>query len=237
MKGRFVAPDRSARRSRSAPAMVNDDSPTLVGAGVTLRELRPSDSAILFTLLTEEQVMKFISPPPTSPAGFETFIDWSIAERKRGRHFSFGVLPEGLTDPIGIFQLRMLDRGSNVAEWGFVLAYEYWGTGIFPEAARLMLKFAFDTVGVNRLEARASVPNERGNGALAKVAAVHEVKMRESFRRHGIWFDQVMWSILADEWRAHEQQRRKDATRTPSSRQIIDDTEGQRRTPARQTAL
>jgi RimJ/RimL family protein N-acetyltransferase len=205
----------------------NDDIPTLVGAGVTLRELRPSDSATLFTLLTEEQVVKFISPPPTSPAGFETFITWSIAERRRGRHFSFGVIPEGLTEPVGIFQLRMLDRGSNVAEWGFVLAYQFWGTGIFPEAAHLMLEFAFNTVGVNRLEARASVPNVRGSGALAKIAAVHEVKMRESFRRHGMWFDQVMWSILADEWRAREQQRGKDAGHRPASHTGGDDIEGQ----------
>jgi len=79
---------------------------------------------------------------------------------------------------------------------------------------------------VNRLEARASVPNVRGSGALAKVAAVHEVKMRESFRRHGIWFDQVMWSILADEWREREQQRRSDVDRTPSSPKISDDIEG-----------
>jgi [ribosomal protein S5]-alanine N-acetyltransferase len=204
----------------------NDDFPTLVGAGVTLRELRPSDSATLFTLLTEEQVVKFISPPPTSPAGFETFINWSIGERKRGRHFSFGVVPEGLTAPVGIFQLRMLDRGSNVAEWGFVLAYQFWGTGRFPEAAHLMLAFAFDTLGINRLEARASVPNERGSGALAKVTAVHEVKMRESFKRHGIWYDQVLWSILADEWRAREQQRRKVAGRSPDSNKPIDDIEG-----------
>ena len=203
----------------------NDDFPTLVGAGVTLRELRPSDSATLFTLLTEEQVVKFISPPPTSPAGFETFINWSIGERKRGRHFSFGVIPEGLTEPVGIFQLRMLDRGSNVAEWGFVLAYQFWGTGIFPEAARLMLGFAFDTVGVNRLEARASVPNVRGSGALAKITAVNEVKMRESFRRHGMWFDQVMWSILADEWRAREQQRQTDAGGAPGSPKINDEIE------------
>jgi ribosomal-protein-alanine N-acetyltransferase len=209
--------------------MVEDeDFPALIGAGVTLRELRPSDSAILFTLLTEEQVVKFISPPPTSPIGFERFINWSIAERKRGRQFSFGILPEGFTEPVGIFQLRMLDRGSNVAEWGFLLAYQFWGTGIFPEAARLILEFAFDGLGVNRLEARASVPNERGNGALAKVTAVHEVKLRESFRRNGMWFDQVMWSILANEWRQREKERRADASRTPASRQIIDDIEGRR---------
>jgi len=167
------------------------DLPVLVGAGVTLRELRPADAATLFSLLTADQVVKFISPPPSSPDGFEKFIRWSIAERKQGRHFSFGIVPDGLTDPVGVFQIRILDRGSNVAEWGFVLAYSFWGTGIFPEAARLILEFVFDTLGVHRLEARAAVPNGRGHGALRKVSAVHEINLRESFYRNGIWFDQV----------------------------------------------
>jgi RimJ/RimL family protein N-acetyltransferase len=210
-------------------AQHDDDLPTLAGAGVTLRELRPSDSVILFSLLTADQVIKFISPPPSSPDGFEKFIDWSIAERKRGRHFSFGVLPNSMTEPVGVFQLRIIDRASNVAEWGFVLAYQFWGTGIFPEAARLILGFAFDTLGLHRLEARAAVPNERGQGALAKVCAVHEINLRQSFYRHGIWFDQVMWSIMEHEWREYEQRRREDATRTPRSRQIVDDIEGRAR--------
>lgn len=206
----------------------HDDLPTLEAAGVRLRELRPSDAVVLFSLLTEDEVVQFISPPPSSPDGFVNFINWSIAERQAGRHFSFGVIPQGLTEPVGVFQLRVLDRASNVAEWGFVLAYPFWGTGLFPEAARLMLEFAFDTVGVHRLEARAAVPNGRGNGALAKVCAVHEVRLRSSFKRRGIWFDQMMWSILEEDWRAHKQLRGQEASETPTSRQIVDDIEGRR---------
>jgi ribosomal-protein-alanine N-acetyltransferase len=187
---------------------LNDDAPTLKGAGVMLRELRLSDAATLFTLLTDEQVARFISPPPTSPEGYERFIQWMIEARPKGRYICFGVVPEGLNEPVGIFQLRRMPGGSNVAEWGFVLGYSFWGSGIFPEAARLLLEFAFEVMGVNRLEARASVPNGRGQGALAKIGAFHEVRMRESFTRNGERFDQVMWSILADEWRQSQRERR-----------------------------
>jgi RimJ/RimL family protein N-acetyltransferase len=120
----------------------------------------------------------------------------------------------------------MIDRGSNVAEWGFVLAYPFWGTGLFPEAARLMLKFAFETVGIHRLEARAAVPNGRGNGALAKVCAVHEVRLRSSFKRRGIWFDQMMWSILETDWHEHEQRRPHDPPEESAAPGIGDDIEG-----------
>jgi len=178
-----------------------DDLPTLNGDGVLLRELRGADSATLFSLLTDEQVAQFISPPPTSPDGFERFIEWTTKQRESGTYACFGVVPRGLTEPVGIFQIRQLLPDFSVAEWGFILAHSFWGTGVFCEAAHLVLEFAFDTVGVHRLEARAAVPNGRGQGALSKIGAFNEVRLRKSFWRGGIRYDQMMWSILADEWR------------------------------------
>jgi ribosomal-protein-serine acetyltransferase len=100
-----------------------------------------------------------------------------------------------------LFQLRRLDSDWRVAEWGFIIAAPFWGTGVFEAAAHLILQFAFEVVGVHRIEARAAVPNGRGNGALRKLGAVQELQLRQSFIRNGRAHDQLMWSILADEWR------------------------------------
>jgi ribosomal-protein-alanine N-acetyltransferase len=178
-----------------------DTCPTLRGPGVTLRELRRSDALTLFTLLTDAQVVHFISPPPSSPEGFETFITWTIAQREAGEYVCFGVLPDGLNEPVGLFQLRQLNGDWRVAEWGFIIAAPFWGPGLFPAAAQSILAFAFDVLGVHRIEARAAVPNGRGNGALTKLGAVNEFSLRKSFVRNGTQYDQMMWSILADEWR------------------------------------
>lgn len=178
-----------------------DTCPTLRGPAVTLRELRRSDALTLFTLLTDAQVAHFISPPPSSPEGFETFITWTIAQREAGEYLCFGVVPDGLTEPVGLFQLRQLNSDWRVAEWGFIIAAPFWGTGLFPAAAERILEFAFDVLGVHRIEARAAVPNGRGNGALTKLGAVNEFSLRKSFVRNGTQYDQMMWSILADEWR------------------------------------
>jgi ribosomal-protein-serine acetyltransferase len=45
------------------------------------------------------------------------------------------------------------------------------------------------------------VANGRGNGALRKVGAVQEGVLRRSFLRNGEYHDQVLWSILAEDWR------------------------------------
>jgi RimJ/RimL family protein N-acetyltransferase len=170
--------------------------PTLAGEQVVLRELRASDAASLFALLTTEEVARFISPPPTSVEGFERFIAWTLRQRTAGTYACFAVTLRGFDTAIGIFQIRELQPGFGTAEWGFAIGSQFWGTGVFQEGAELVLDFAFDTIGVNRLEARAAVLNGRGNGALQKVGAVQECVLRKSFLRNGQYLDQVLYAIL-----------------------------------------
>src|SRR5262245_20293413 len=175
--------------------------PVLSGLQVTLRDLRASDAPSLFAMLTTEEVSRFISPPPTTVEGFERFIEWAQRERQSGNYACFAVVPDGTTAAIGLFQLRSTHGGFLTAEWGFALGSPFWGTGIFEEAARLVIDFAIEVIGTHRLEARASVANGRGNGALRKIGAVQEGILRHAFVRHGVQHDQVLWGIVADDWR------------------------------------
>ena len=175
--------------------------PVLKGTMVTLRELEMSDAPSLFSMLTTEEVSRFISPPPTTVEGFERFITWARAERAAGRYVCFAVVPEGMTTAIGLFQVRQLEPGFATAEWGFAIGSSFWGTGIFMDAAPMVVNFAIETLNVSRLEARAAVANGRGNGALRKLGAVQEGVLRRSFLKNGLHLDQMLWSILKEEWR------------------------------------
>jgi len=77
--------------------------------------------------------------------------------------------------------MRETEPNFAVAEWGFALGSAFWGTGVFEEAAALVLSFAFEHLGVHRLEARAVVRNGRGTRALQKMGAVQEGVLRRSF--------------------------------------------------------
>ena len=175
--------------------------PVLNGSMVTLRELQPGDAASLLTMLTTHEVSRFISPAPATLDGFERFIAWAHRERARGNYVCFAVVPHGMTTAVGLFQIRQLEAGFATAEWGFALGSAYWGTGMFVDAGRLALDFAFETLGVHRLEARAAVVNGRGNGALRKIGAVQEAVLRRSFLSNGQYIDQTLWSILDSDWR------------------------------------
>jgi [ribosomal protein S5]-alanine N-acetyltransferase len=197
---------------RMAPAIVNHSQsidwrqqlPVLTGKKLTLRELEVEDAATLFSMLSTNETARFISPPPTTIDGFRRFVEWAIREREHGNYVCFAIVPEGLSSAVGLFQVRALEPDFGTAEWGFALGSPYWGSGLFVEGAELVLDFVFQTVGVHRLEARASIANGRGNGALRKLGAVQEGVLRRSFLRNGEYHDQMLWSVLKEDWFAQQ---------------------------------
>jgi ribosomal-protein-alanine N-acetyltransferase len=176
--------------------------PTLRAGQVVLRELRASDAASLFALLTTEEVARFISPPPETVDGFERFIAWTLRQRAAGTYVCFAVTVAGFDTAVGIFQVRRTEPRSDVAEWGFAIGSMFWGSGMFLDSAALVLDFAFDTLGLRRMEARAAVINSRGNGALHKLGAVQECVLRKSFAKNGEYLDQILYAMLDADWRA-----------------------------------
>ena len=192
--------DRVAPESGYAPCW-RDSLPTLRGERATLRELRTTDAATLLPLISAPEVCRFISAPPVTLDRFESFIAWSRTERQAGRYVGFAVIPAGCDTAAGLVQVRQLDPGFQTAEWGIALGSAFWGQGLCGDASRLLLDFAFGVVGARRLEARAAVPNVRAQVAMQKLGAVREGVLRQALvTADGQRFDQVLWSVLADDW-------------------------------------
>ena len=179
--------------------------PELVGRRIMLREPRAGDASALFSLLSTEEVSRFISPPPATVEGFERYVSWTHRQRAGGQYVCFAIVPLGAEAPIGLIHVRALAPGFATADWGFALGSEFWGSGFFAEAAELVLDFTFDVLGTHRLEARAALCNGRGNGAMRKLGAEREGTLRHSFLRNGEYLDQVLWSILQDDWKKQRQ--------------------------------
>ena len=198
--------DSATRLYQRAPSLVLKCSwehrlPTLEGDGVELRELGTRDARALHRSIGSPDVARYISPPPPTIAEWERFIAWTHRARAEGRHACFGVVPREVGSPVGLFQIWRLGTRFDTAEWGFVLDRPFWGTGIFERAAELIADFGFDTLGAGRIEARASIENGRGNGALRKLGAHQEALLRHCFELQGQRVHHVLWALLADEWR------------------------------------
>jgi RimJ/RimL family protein N-acetyltransferase len=174
-----------------------EDVPILLGETLHLREVEAGDVAPLFELLTDPQVTLYISSPPPSATAFEGFIQWAHRQRAVGNCVCLAIVPNGLTQAIGLFQVRALEPTFKIAEWGFAMGSAFWSTGLFEEAAVLVAQFAIRTIGVHRLEARAVVENARGNRALEKIGARGEAVLRKAFNHD---YAQFLWAIVAEEW-------------------------------------
>ena len=79
--------------------------PVLTGKRVALRELRMSDAASLFAMLTTEEVARFISPPPSTVEGFERFSAWTWRQRAAGTYVCYAVTLHGF-DHVGVKRVR-----------------------------------------------------------------------------------------------------------------------------------
>ena len=140
---------------------------------------------------------------PVSEVGVQELIDRAARERANGLSVTYVITLTATRRIAGLLQVRQLDPAFEAAEWECTLAPSSRGTGIFLEAARLAGSFAFGTLGAHRLEARVLLQNGRANGALRKLGAVQEGVLRRSVRRAGEYFDQVLWSMLKEDWGDH----------------------------------
>jgi ribosomal-protein-alanine N-acetyltransferase len=167
---------------------------------VTLREIALSDAPALYEFLSDPLVTAHISSPPPCLSSFEGFVTWAQRERALGNGACFGIVPHGLDQAVGLIQVRAQDPTFFVAEWGFAVGAPFWGTGVFAESANLVARFAFETLKVHRLEARAVTNNGRGGGALQKLGASPEAVLARAFKRPDRYDEQLLWTIIASEW-------------------------------------
>ena len=134
--------------------------------------------------------------------------------------------PDGLTGSgvIGDFILRREDaraqaevtdqaRGAQ-AELGWVLDPAHAGVGYASEAARELLRYCFEELGVHRVVANGFLGNEASWRLMERLGMRRETHaVRESLHRTGHWLDTVAYAMLAEEWRttahtgAHEGSR------------------------------
>jgi len=177
--------------------------PILSGRIVTLREPALHDIGPLVDLLSLTDATRFALDEPLSELGVQLLIDRAQRERAAGTSFTYAITLASARTLVGLIQVRQLDPAFEAAEWECTIVPSARGNGVFIEAARLAGSLAFGAVGTHRLEARVLLQNGRANGALRKLGAVQEGVLRRAVRRQGEYVDQVLWSMLKEDWGEH----------------------------------
>jgi RimJ/RimL family protein N-acetyltransferase len=103
-------------------------------------------------------------------------------------------------------QSEVKDQACGVqAELGWCLSPEYEGHGYATEAVRKLIRICFEDLGLRRVRAECFADNEASWRLMERVHMRREQHtVRESLHRSGEWLDGMGYALLAEEWRARE---------------------------------
>jgi [ribosomal protein S5]-alanine N-acetyltransferase len=175
--------------------------PTLRGKRVHLRHLQEADSANLFAVFGDPEVMVYWSsaawPDLQTAIEYIRSIQSEFAEKQL---FQWGVCAAESNEIVGTCTLCSYNPEQLRAEVGIILGKKSWGLGLGTEALNLLIQFAFDEMGLERLEADVDPNNERSLALFDGRGFVREGLQRERWRVHGEVQDSVVLGLLKREW-------------------------------------
>jgi ribosomal-protein-alanine N-acetyltransferase len=190
--------------------LAGDRLPTIEGRQVRLRWLTDADVDALHRVFSDPRVMRYWLTPPFADraaavaylaqirAGFadQTLFQWGVARRE----------DDAVIGTCTLFRFEPLHRR---AELGYALAFDSWKQGRMSDALRALLRFAFDTLGLHRIEADVDPRNAASIALLARLGFEQEGLLRQRWHVNGELQDALFFGLLAPEWR--ELERRRDA--------------------------
>lgn len=175
----------------------------LLGDQVRLRGLHDDDLASLARWEMDPGRLTTGSDwvvPPSEAAARERIAKWCANDKD-----DIGFAIETLDDPpvlvgnVGLWGARPKDRCATL---GIGLGREYLGRGYGTDAMRVIVDYAFREMGLHRVQLDVAPFNPAGIRAYQKAGFVEEGRRRASVWHDGRWYDQLMMSILDNEWAA-----------------------------------
>ena len=115
------------------------------------------------------------------------------------------VITDALSDePLGTIGLHEINRATERAVAGYVLAHESRGKGLGRRALRLLCEFAFRELRLARVEVTIEKENAASRATAESVGFREEGVLRSYMRIAGQRRDMMMYGLLREDLRAQE---------------------------------
>jgi ribosomal-protein-alanine N-acetyltransferase len=178
------------------------EQPILKTPRLRLRPVKLSDASAIQKAASARMIADtMISLQHPYPAGeAERYIARQQAEQKTGRSVTFTIeqLAEGWF--CGLVEVRDIDREHSQGELSFWLAVEAWGRGYMSDVVQEVVRYGFESFGLNRLYAYHMTRNPASGRVLEKNGFKQEGLLRQRVMKWGQFEDVVLWAILRQEW-------------------------------------
>jgi [ribosomal protein S5]-alanine N-acetyltransferase len=136
------------------------------------------------------------------PYDLDHALAWIGNQRRefvRGRAANFAIRLLSQSRLIGSAGLRDIDHEHHQAELGFWIGREWWGQGYAREAAAAVIRFGFDSLGLNRIYAHHMARNPAAGRVLVHSGMQREGLLRQRVRKWGVYEDVVLYAVLRED--------------------------------------
>ena len=179
--------------------------PTISANRVSLRPITERDIASLFDIFSNPEVMRYWSSPPLKDLEEARGLFNNIQDHfQRRLYFQWGIARQIDDTLIGTSTLFHVESNNHRAEIGYALGRAHWGNGYMQEALTALLKYAFNELNLERIEADVDPRNEGSIRTLERLGFKKEGYLRERWKVNGEVQDALFYGLLRREWEAVE---------------------------------
>lgn len=165
----------------------------LAGNRVTLRPLTARDSEDVYASLQDEEATRLTGTQASF--SLEDVREHLQRCEKAGDRFDFAIVFKGQC--VGEVVLNYIDPSNLCASFRIAVWYmENRNKGFGSEASELILRFAFNELGLNRIELEVYAFNPRAIHVYKRLGFVLEGTRREALNWKGQWVDAHVMAIL-----------------------------------------
>ena len=183
-----------------------------------LRPFAPSDHDALHAIFSREEVVRYLYEGPHDEDEVQRRLDLKITQRsieRPGDILRLAVLSKANGRVMGDVVLHWMDDEHRSAEVGFALHPDHQGKGYTTEAVQVLLRVAFEVLGLHRVFGRTEARNVASARVMEKLGMRQEAHFVENEFVKDEWQSELVYAILDREWEARP--KRKPSTRTRSA--------------------
>lgn len=176
---------------------------TLETERLILRKTLEDDFEPMFkNWANDERVTRYLTWPPYESAEQlkNTYHKYLLESQVKSDFYDWKIVLKEINEPVGSIGVVSLRKDTQTAAAGYCLGYEWWHKGIMTEAFKEVIRFLFEEVGVNRIEATHAPENPHSGDVMKKCGLRYEGTARQAGRNMQGICDEVNYAILKEDF-------------------------------------
>jgi RimJ/RimL family protein N-acetyltransferase len=182
-------------------------SPPIETERLVLRPFVANDFDALYAYQSRPDVARYLYWEPRNEEQVREALEKDIARtaiRAEGDVLALAVVSKATGHLVGDVDLDWRSAEHRLGEIGFLVHPDHQGKGYATEAARPLLRIAFEELALHRVIGRTEARNTASACVLEKLGMRREAHLVENEWVKGEWQSELVYAILDREWRASE---------------------------------